>query len=58
MPENMYEDETLVCIEPGCGKEFILKEKSIKFFEEKGLTKPKRCWDCRQKRKALKEKVV
>lgn len=37
------------CIQ--CGKEFKLTDSEKKFYEDKGLTLPKRCEDCRRKNK-------
>lgn len=45
-----------VCIEPKCNKPFVISLKEKKFYEEKGWELPKRCKECRQKRKAAKEK--
>ena len=42
-------DMTIKCQD--CGKDFIFTESEQKFYEEKGFTLPKRCKDCRNKRK-------
>ena len=34
-----------------CGKEFYMTYKEVHFYEEKGLNLPKRCKECREKRK-------
>ena len=48
----MYKDKTLICQE--CGKEFIWSAGEQEFYAEKGFTnEPKRCFECRGKRKAL-----
>jgi len=46
------EDKTLTCID--CGEDFIFNVGEQEFFEEKGFSEPKRCKDCREKRKAEK----
>lgn len=46
-------DEIIVC--KNCGNEFTFTVGEQKFFEEKGFTKPVRCKECRNKRKAEKE---
>ena len=44
------EDKTLVCVD--CGDEFVFTASEQEFFAEKGFTnEPKRCPDCRAKRK-------
>ena len=46
----MYEDEKLVCED--CGVEFIFTVGEQEFYAEKGLVnKPKRCPECRKKRR-------
>ncbi len=46
----MYEDEKLVCED--CGVEFIFTAGEQEFYAEKGLVnKPKRCPECRKKRR-------
>lgn len=42
------------CID--CGEEFIITEGEAKYMEDRGYPLPKRCKDCRKKRKAQKEK--
>jgi hypothetical protein len=37
------------CIE--CGASFELRSDEIKFFTDRGLNKPKRCRDCRRKKR-------
>ncbi len=45
------EDKTLVCAD--CGKEFIFSAGEQEFYKQMGFTnEPKRCKDCRNKRKA------
>lgn len=44
------EDRTLTCID--CGSEFVFTMGEQEFFASKGFNDPKRCKDCRQKRKA------
>lgn len=46
-------DEVIVC--RNCGGEFTFTAGEKKFYEEKGLDKPVRCKECRNKRKMEKE---
>ena len=39
-----------------CGKEFTVDEKEQEWYKEKGFELPKRCLDCRKKRKAERNK--
>lgn len=39
----------LICAE--CKKPFYWTERDQAFYTQRGFTRPKRCWDCRQKRK-------
>ena len=43
------------CVEPECGKAFELTESEEKFFTDKELFIPKRCPDCRKKRREEKQ---
>lgn len=43
-------DETLKCCD--CNADFVYTEKDAAFFESKGFAKPKRCYNCRQQKKA------
>ena len=46
----MYQDEKLVCED--CGVEFVFTVGEQEFYAENGLVnKPKRCPECRQKRR-------
>jgi CxxC-x17-CxxC domain-containing protein len=46
----MFEDKTLVCED--CSNEFIFTAGEQEFFQAKGYTtEPKRCKDCRRKRR-------
>ena len=46
-----FEDKTLVCQD--CGNEFVFTAGEQAFYKEKGLdNEPKRCKECRNKRKA------
>lgn len=46
-----FEDKTIVCSD--CGQEFVHSAEDQARYVERGLTnEPKRCRDCRQKRKA------
>lgn len=44
------EDKIIVC--RNCGKEFTFTVGEQRFFEEKGLSAPVRCKECKAKRKA------
>ena len=49
-----FTDKTLVCQD--CGKEFTFTAGEQAFYKEKGLTnEPKRCKECRDKRKATRQ---
>ncbi len=46
----MYQDEKLICED--CGAEFVFSAGEQEFYAEKGLVnKPKRCPECRKKRR-------
>lgn len=46
----MYQDEKLICED--CGAEFVFTAGEQEFYAEKGLVnKPKRCPECRKKRR-------
>ena len=48
-----FTDKTLVCQD--CGKEFTFTAGEQAFYKEKGLdNEPKRCKECRDKRKAAR----
>jgi len=47
---NGFRDKKLVCVD--CGAEFTFNVGEQRYFESKGLSVPKRCPKCRQKRKA------
>ncbi|KKN73534.1 hypothetical protein LCGC14_0399760 [marine sediment metagenome] len=48
-----YEDKTLTCAD--CNKEFTWSASEQEFFAEKKFTPPKRCLDCRAKRRKEKK---
>jgi predicted N-acetyltransferase YhbS len=49
--KRLMEDKTLVCQD--CGKEFVFTVGEQEFYKEKGFeNEPKRCKECRDKRKA------
>lgn len=53
----MYQDETLICED--CSAEFIFTAGEQEFFAEKGLSnKPKRCPECRKKRRQKNRKKL
>jgi DNA-directed RNA polymerase subunit RPC12/RpoP len=43
------EDRILVCAD--CGDDFVFTVGEQEFFEERGFSEPRRCKDCRDKRK-------
>lgn len=45
----MSEDKVLDCVE--CGRQFTFTSGEQEFFESKNLSAPKRCEDCRKKKK-------
>lgn len=47
-------DKAMICID--CKGTFVLKEGEEKWYTGMGYTPPKRCKDCRKKRKAEREK--
>lgn len=49
-----YIEKTIICKD--CGKSFTLSIGEQKFYEEKGLTYPIRCKECRARRKSSFEK--
>ncbi|RHP47012.1 zinc-ribbon domain containing protein [Clostridium sp. AF32-12BH] len=42
-------DDVVQCKE--CGKYFWQKHTEVHWYVERGMTPPRRCWSCRQKRK-------
>lgn len=46
-------DRVIKCKE--CGGEFVFTSGEQKFYSERGFTEPKRCKECREKRKAARE---
>ncbi len=49
-----FTDKTLVCKD--CGNEFVFTAGEQAFYKEKGLdNEPKRCKECRDKRKAERQ---
>ena len=53
----MYQDETLICED--CSAEFVFTAGEQEFYAEKGLTnKPKRCPECRKKRRQKNRKKL
>lgn len=51
-----FEDKTLVCQD--CGNEFVFTAGEQAFYKEKGLdNEPKRCKECRNKRKATRTNI-
>lgn len=50
-----FEDKTIKCID--CGEEFTFTAGEQAFYKEKGLTnEPKRCKECRNKKKEQRAK--
>ncbi len=48
--------ELVKCIEPTCGKEFTITDGEIDFYKKKEFDLPKRCTDCRRRRKIERER--
>lgn len=48
----MYADIKKTCVEAGCGQEFWWTAGEQEYFEDNQLKPPRRCPDCRNKRKA------
>ena len=48
--EESGKDQTFTCVD--CGKEFQMTAKNIAWFNQQGFILPKRCPECRKKRKA------
>jgi NAD-dependent SIR2 family protein deacetylase len=48
------ESQHLVCV--GCGNTFDFTEKDQEFYKKMGFSAPRRCKDCREKRKKEREK--
>lgn len=46
----MNNDLTIKCID--CSRDFYFTERDQNFFKEKGFSNPKRCKNCRNKKKA------
>jgi hypothetical protein len=54
---SQYNDEEIkTCAERDCGKEFTVTADEKAWFEQKGMTPPKRCKECRAKNRARKER--
>jgi hypothetical protein len=48
-----YQDKTIKCVD--CGTEFVFTARDQAFYAEKGFAnEPKRCKECREKKKAEK----
>lgn len=47
---NELDDKLLTCVD--CGREFVFSKGEQFFFASKGLCEPKRCPECRKRRKA------
>jgi hypothetical protein len=48
-------EKELTCVERDCGKTFTITESEERFYTDKGYYLPKRCADCRARRKREKE---
>lgn len=44
-----YEDQTLTCMD--CGQDFVFSAGEQEFYASKNLSAPRRCKDCRAKKK-------
>lgn len=49
------EEKVLTCVEEGCGNEYTLSVGEQRFFIDKGFYLPKRCEDCRARRRKEKQ---
>ena len=49
-------DKQIVCVD--CGEEFEFSAGEQSFYKYKGLTEPKRCKNCRSKKRADNQKSV
>ena len=47
------EDKTLTCAD--CSQPFIFSAGEQQFYQERGMSEPKRCKECRQARKANRD---
>ena len=50
------EDKIIKC--KICGNEFTWSEAEIQFYQDRKLVEPKRCPDCRTKRKSDKDTIA
>ena len=49
MDPNESQDQMLACVD--CGVQFAFSAKDQAFYKERGFNAPRRCKNCRQKRK-------
>lgn len=49
---NEHKDKTIKCSD--CGNDFVFTAREQEFYEERNFSEPKRCKECRDKRKAEK----
>lgn len=49
MDKTEFKDKTLICVD--CEQEFTFTAGEQKFYWAKGLAKPRRCRECRLRRK-------
>jgi hypothetical protein len=47
------QDKEISCAD--CGRTFLFTASEQEFFQERGMSEPKRCKDCRQARKAERQ---
>lgn len=45
-------DKQITCVEEDCGSEFTFTEGEQEYYQSKDFQEPKRCPDCRAKKKA------
>jgi hypothetical protein len=51
---DTFTDKTVACVE--CGADFIFSKNEQSFYAERGFTnEPKRCKNCRDKRKSVRD---
>ena len=45
------------CVEEVCGKEFEIDQEEARFFQDKNLDLPKRCKECRARRREERKRA-
>ena len=47
-----------VCVERGCGSEFLLEPNELRWYELHQLEPPKRCRECRARRRTERQQTT